>query len=102
SAETLVTLSARSTAALTKFGDVLRQAIAREAWPLEDIAHVLNRGRDDYAARYALVVRDSVELVRALDAAVDNRFAEAAVVDRSRDVLLVMTYSDDADVVDLA
>src|SRR6185295_14154518 len=98
----LVTLSARSTAALTTFGGEVRHAIARQPWSLDDIAHVLNRGRDDHAVRYALVVRDKADLVRALDAAVDNRFADAAVVDRRRDTLIVMTYSGDADVVDVA
>jgi 3-oxoacyl-(acyl-carrier-protein) synthase/aryl carrier-like protein len=68
--ELLVTLSARTPAALRAYAQRLAEFLAAEEGDLPclaDLAYVLNAGRDDYEHRRAWVVRDRGELARRLE-----------------------------------
>ncbi|HKN96358.1 MAG TPA: amino acid adenylation domain-containing protein [Pseudonocardiaceae bacterium] len=62
----LVTLSARSAAALGRYRDRLADFAERTGHDLAEIAHAMNRGRDDYPYRIAVTAEDRAELVTAL------------------------------------
>ncbi|MFF5106781.1 condensation domain-containing protein [Streptomyces sp. NPDC000134] len=65
----LVTVSARSPAALARYRDRLAGFAERTDQPLRAVAHVLNRGRDDHPYRLAVTAASTGELAAHLRAA---------------------------------
>jgi amino acid adenylation domain-containing protein len=66
----LVTVSAKTVAALARYRDLLADFVATTEHSLPAVAHVLNRGRDDHPYRLACTAADRDELAAALRAAV--------------------------------
>ena len=62
-AEELITLSAKTPAALARHVENLRRHLESSAVALTDLAYTLNVGRDAYSCRFACVVRSAEELV---------------------------------------
>ncbi|HEU5470744.1 MAG TPA: amino acid adenylation domain-containing protein [Actinophytocola sp.] len=65
----LVTVSARSAAALRRYRDRLADFAERAEYGLAAIGHAMNRGRDDYPYRIAVTATDPIELAAALRSA---------------------------------
>ncbi|MCS0603725.1 amino acid adenylation domain-containing protein [Streptomyces sp. LP11] len=65
----LVTVSAKSVAALDRYRTRLADFAAGTAHDLRTLAHVLNRGRDDHPHRLAVTAADPADLARALRSA---------------------------------
>ncbi|MGH3898800.1 MAG: beta-ketoacyl synthase N-terminal-like domain-containing protein, partial [Pseudonocardiaceae bacterium] len=86
----LVTVSAKSSAALARYCQQLADFAKDTEHSLRSVAHAMNRGRDDHPYRLALAVADKRELADALRTAV---VPEHAVVPDSHVVLL---FSADA------
>ncbi|GLZ40295.1 non-ribosomal peptide synthetase [Actinokineospora sp. NBRC 105648] len=66
----LVTVSAKSAAALDRYRTRLADFLDTTTHSLRSVAHAMNRGRDDYLYRLSFVVSDKAELAKALRAAV--------------------------------
>ncbi|KAA6223719.1 peptide synthetase [Streptomyces albofaciens JCM 4342] len=86
----LVTVSARSAAALDRYRTRLAAFAERTGQPLRAVAHALNRGRDDHPYRLAVTATTTGELAARLRAAA---VPEAPAPDAPRPVLL---FSGDA------
>jgi len=67
--EEVFTLSAKTSAALLRYVEVLRRRLQDSTESLADIAYTLNVGRDAHPFRYACVARDKAELIADLEAA---------------------------------
>ncbi|MEW2527590.1 amino acid adenylation domain-containing protein [Streptomyces sp. NPDC047071] len=65
----LVTLSAKSPAALAAYASRTAAFLERTRHSLAEVAQVLNRGRDDHPFRWSGVARDTAELAASLRAA---------------------------------
>ncbi|WP_172381946.1 non-ribosomal peptide synthetase [Streptomyces sp. MNP-20] len=90
----LVTLSAKSPRALAAYARRVADFLDRTGHRLPDIAHALNRGRDDHPYRWAGTVRDRRALAAAL------RSARHAEREPSPAAPLVLLFSGDAELGD--
>jgi acyl transferase domain-containing protein len=68
--DVLIKVSARTPAALVRYLESLIGYLQETDHQLPDIAYALNRGRDDYACRYACVAGDKEQLIETLKQAV--------------------------------
>ncbi|HEX5083582.1 MAG TPA: beta-ketoacyl synthase N-terminal-like domain-containing protein, partial [Blastocatellia bacterium] len=95
-AEELITLSARTQAALAHYLENLRRRLESPDVALADLAYTLNVGRDAYSCRFACVVRSVEELaVRLREASVQGEKGDCrAVVEKQTPV--VFLFSGDA------
>ena len=95
-AEELITLSAKTPAALARYIENLRRHLEASAVALTDLAYTLNVGRDAYSCRFACVVRSTEELVvRLQEASVQGEKGDwHTVVDKQMPV--VFLFSGDA------
>ncbi|MFD1535396.1 non-ribosomal peptide synthetase [Nonomuraea guangzhouensis] len=92
----LVTVSAVSRAALERRIQQLTDFLRKTEHGLPEVAHALNRGRDDHPYRWAGTARDKAGLLAALSTA---RLPDRAV---ARDVPVVMLFPGDGQVEDAA
>ncbi|MEV0438863.1 amino acid adenylation domain-containing protein [Streptomyces spectabilis] len=90
----LVTLSAKSPRALAAYAERVADFLDSTGHRLSDIAHALNRGRDDHPYRWAGTARDRRELAAALRAAPHAEREPAAAAP------LVLLFSGDAELGD--
>ncbi|WP_051854506.1 non-ribosomal peptide synthetase [Streptomyces sp. NRRL B-1347] len=90
----LVTLSAKSPRALAAYAERVADFLGSTGHRLADIAHALNRGRDDHPYRWAGTVRDRHELAAALRGAPHAEREPAAAAP------LVLLFSGDAELGD--
>ncbi|MEU2561451.1 amino acid adenylation domain-containing protein [Streptomyces longispororuber] len=90
----LVTLSARSPRALAAYAERVTGFLDTTGHRLSDVAHALNRGRDDHPYRWAGVARGRRELAAAL------RAAPLAEREPAATAPLVLLFSGDADLGD--
>ncbi|MVO86457.1 amino acid adenylation domain-containing protein [Streptomyces sp. p1417] len=90
----LVTLSAKSPKALAVYAERVAAFLDRTGHPLAQVAHALNRGRDDHPHRWAGTARDTRDLADLLRAARPGERAPAAAAP------LVLLFSGDADLGD--
>ncbi len=86
----LVTVAAKSAAALDRYRTRLADFAERTDEPLRSVAHVLNRGRDDHPHRLAVTATSTAELAERLRAA---PVPDRAGADTPR---LVLLFSGDA------
>ncbi|WP_431040535.1 amino acid adenylation domain-containing protein [Streptomyces sp. P1-3] len=85
SASELVTMSAKSASALSAYASRVASFLEQTDQSLAEVAHVLNRGRDDHPFRWAGVARDTGELAASL------RKTQAPGTRRSAQVVLLLS-----------
>ncbi|MFH8991103.1 amino acid adenylation domain-containing protein [Streptomyces sp. NPDC017940] len=90
----LVTLSAMSPQALAAYAERVAAFLDRTGHPLPQVAHALNRGRDDHRHRWAGTAHDTGELADLL------RTARPAEHETPAPAPLVLLFSGDADLGD--
>ncbi|WP_078965938.1 non-ribosomal peptide synthetase [Streptomyces aureocirculatus] len=90
----LVTLSAKSPQALAAYAERVAAFLDRTGHPLPQVAHALNRGRDDHRHRWAGTAHDTRELADLLRTAHPGEHEPPAAAP------LVLLFSGDADLGD--
>ncbi|MEU7730624.1 amino acid adenylation domain-containing protein [Streptomyces sp. NPDC040724] len=90
----LVTLSAKSPRALAAYAERVAEFLDRTGHRLAEVAHALNRGRDDHPFRWAAAARDKDDLAALL------RAARTEGREPSPKAPLVLLFSGDADLGD--